>query len=110
PFQILSDGVGEVAAVGSGVTRVKPGDRVAGAFMQTWLEGEPSATKSASALGGAIPGLAAEYVVLDSEGVVLVPSHLSDEEAATLPCAAVTAWHALISSGNLAPGETVLVQ
>jgi NADPH:quinone reductase-like Zn-dependent oxidoreductase len=110
PFQILSDGVGEVAAVGSDVTRVKPGDRVAGAFMQTWVEGEPSAAKSASALGGAIPGLAAEYVVLDSEGVVLVPSHLSDEEAATLPCAAVTAWHALVSSGNLAPGETVLVQ
>jgi NADPH:quinone reductase-like Zn-dependent oxidoreductase len=110
PFQILSDGVGEVAAVGTGVTRVKPGDRVAGAFMQTWVEGEPSAVKSTSALGGAVPGLAAEYVVLDSEGVVLVPSHLSDEEAATLPCAAVTAWHALVSSGNLAPGETVLVQ
>ncbi len=110
PFQILSDGVGEVAAVGTGVNRVKPGDRVAGAFMQTWVEGEPSAVKSASALGGAIPGLAAEHVVLDSEGVVLVPSHLSDEEAATLPCAAVTAWHALVSSGNLAPGETVLVQ
>jgi NADPH:quinone reductase-like Zn-dependent oxidoreductase len=78
--------------------------------MQTWVEGEPSAVKSASALGGAIPGLAAEHVVLDSEGVVLVRSHLSDEEAATLPCAAVTAWHALVSSGNLAPGETVLVQ
>lgn len=92
------------------MTRVKPGDRVAGAFMQTWVEGEPSAEKSASALGGAISGLAAEYVVLDSEGVVAVPSHLSNEEAATLPCAAVTAWHALVSSGNLASGETVLVQ
>ena len=110
PFQILSDGVGEIAAVGAGVTRVKPGDRVAGIFMQAWREGEPSQEKSASALGGAIPGVAAEYVVFDSEGVVTVPSHLSDEEAATLPCAAVTAWHALVTSGHLAAGETVLVQ
>ncbi len=110
PFQILSDGVGEVTAVGAGVTRVKPGDRVAGTFMQAWREGEPSLEKSATALGGAIPGVAAQYVVLDSEGVVIVPSHLSDEEAATLPCAAVTAWHALAASGHLAAGETILVQ
>ena len=110
PFQILSDGVGEVAAVGAGVTRVKVGERVAGAFMQTWIEGELNAEKAASALGGAIPGMAAEYVMLDAEGAVPVPAHLSDEEAATLPCAGVTAWHALISAGKLAPGETVLVQ
>jgi NADPH:quinone reductase-like Zn-dependent oxidoreductase len=110
PFQILSDGVGEVVAVGPDVTRVKAGERVAGAFMQTWIEGEPNAQKSVSALGGSIPGLAAEYVVLDENGVVPVPAHLSDEEAATLPCAAVTAWHALVSAGKLAPGETVLVQ
>jgi NADPH:quinone reductase-like Zn-dependent oxidoreductase len=110
PFQILSDGVGEIAAVGAGVTRVRQGDRVAGIFMQAWQEGEPSQEKSASALGAAIPGVAAEYVVFDSEGVVTVPSHLSDEEAATLPCAAVTAWHALVTSGHLAAGETVLVQ
>jgi NADPH:quinone reductase-like Zn-dependent oxidoreductase len=110
PFQILSDGVGEIAAIGAGVTRVKPGDRVAGIFMQDWREGEPSQEKSASALGGAVPGVAAEYVVLDSEGVVPVPQHLSDEEAATLPCAAVTAWHALVTCGHLAAGETILVQ
>jgi NADPH:quinone reductase-like Zn-dependent oxidoreductase len=109
PFQLLSDGVGEVVEVGEGVTRVKPGERVAGIFMQTWLEGAPSSEKALSALGGAIPGVAAEYVVLDSEGVVRVPEHLTDEEAATLPCAAVTAWHALITSGHLAAGETVLV-
>jgi NADPH:quinone reductase-like Zn-dependent oxidoreductase len=109
PFQLLSDGVGEVVEIGEGVTRVKPGERVAGIFMQTWLEGEPSSEKALSALGGAIPGVAAEYVVLDSEGVVRVPEHLTDEEAATLPCAAVTAWHALITSGHLAAGETVLV-
>jgi NADPH:quinone reductase-like Zn-dependent oxidoreductase len=78
--------------------------------MQTWIEGELDAEKSASALGGAIPGLAAEYVVLDENGAIPVPAHLSDEEAATLPCAAVTAWHALVDAGKLAPGETVLVQ
>jgi NADPH:quinone reductase-like Zn-dependent oxidoreductase len=110
PFQILSDGVGEVAAVGADVTRVKVGDRVAGAFMQTWIEGQPDAEKSVSALGGALAGLAAESVVLDENGVVPVPTHLSDEEAATLPCAAVTAWHALVDAGKLAPGEAVLVQ
>jgi NADPH:quinone reductase-like Zn-dependent oxidoreductase len=110
PFQILSDGAGEVVAVGAGVTRVKPGDRVAGTFMQRWVEGRLSAEKSATALGGAIPGLAAEYVVLDGDGLVHFPAHLSDEEASTLPCAAVTAWNALVSSGKLAAGETVLVQ
>jgi NADPH:quinone reductase-like Zn-dependent oxidoreductase len=110
PFQILSDGVGDVVEVGPGVTRAKPGDRVAGTFMQRWIGGEPAAEKSASALGGAIPGVAAEYVILDNNGFVPVPPDLSDEEAATLPCAAVTAWHALVSSGKLAAGETVLVQ
>jgi NADPH:quinone reductase-like Zn-dependent oxidoreductase len=110
PFQILSDGVGEVVEVGPGVTRAKFGDRVAGTFMQKWIGGQPAAEKSASALGGAVPGVAAEYVIFDNNGVVPVPAHLSDEEAATLPCAAVTAWHALVSSGKLAAGETVLVQ
>ncbi len=109
PFQVLSDGVGEVVAVGAGVTRVKPGARVAGAFMPKWIEGEPSLEKGASALGGAIPGLAAEYVVLDAEGAVPVPEYLSDEVAATLPCAGVTAWHALVSAGGLKAGDSVLV-
>lgn len=110
PFQMISDGVGEVTAVGSGVTRVKPGDRVAGAFMQKWIEGGASNEKSASALGGDIPGLAAEYVVLDAEGLVHVPKELTDEEGATLPCAALTAWNALVTEGKLTAGETVLVQ
>lgn len=108
PFIPLSDGVGEVIEIGGEVTRVKVGDRVAGIFMQTWLSGELSAEKSKSALGGAIDGVLAEYVTLDQEGVVHVPHHLTDEEAATLPCAAVTAWHALITSGNLKAGDTVL--
>lgn len=110
PFQTLSDGVGQVVAAGAGVTRVKAGDRVAGIFMQSWIEGPPNAAKSQSALGGAIPGLAAEYVVFNAEGLVPVPEHLTDEEAATLPCAAVTAWHALVSCGKLKAGDTVLVQ
>ena len=109
PFQMLSDGVGEVVATGPGVTRVKTGDRVAGAFMQTWIEGEMTEEKFNSALGAHRPGIAAEYVVLDAEGVVPVPGHLTDEEAATLPCAAVTAWQALVTSGNLAAGDSVLV-
>lgn len=110
PFVTLSDGVGDVVAVGEGVTRVKPGDRVASAFMQTWIDGGNNDAKSKSALGGAIPGMAAEFVVLDAHGLVHVPSHLTDEEAATLPCAAVTAWNALVSSGGLKAGDTVLVQ
>jgi len=109
PFQILSDGVGEVVEIGPGVSRIKAGQRVAGIFMQKWLEGPLDEAKAKSALGGNIAGIAADYVVFDAEGVVLVPEHLSDEEAATLPCAAVTAWNALVASGKLAAGDTVLV-
>ena len=103
-----SDGAGEVAAVGDGVTRVKIGDRVAAIFMQKWLAGGVSDAVSRSALGGDIDGMAAEFVVLSEEGVVPIPEHLSFAEAATLPCAAVTAWNALIG-GELKPGDTVLV-
>jgi NADPH:quinone reductase-like Zn-dependent oxidoreductase len=108
PLTPLSDGAGEVVAVGAGVTRVKPGDRVCATFMQRWLEGEPNDDKAASALGGAIDGMLAEQVCLNAEGLVAIPDHLSYDEAATLPCAAVTAWNALFVSGGLKPGETVL--
>ena len=104
-----SDGAGEVAEVGEGVTRVKPGDRVAGIFMQTWISGELDERKARSALGGAIDGVLAEYVLFDEDGLVGIPEHLSYEEGATLPCAAVTAWNGLITSGGLKPGDTVLV-
>jgi NADPH:quinone reductase-like Zn-dependent oxidoreductase len=104
-----SDGAGEVAAVGDGVTAWRPGDRVAGIFMQNWLEGPPTPAKVKGALGGDIDGVLAEYVVLKESGLVAVPEHLSFEEAATLPCAAVTAWNAL-AAGNLKPGSTVLIQ
>jgi NADPH:quinone reductase-like Zn-dependent oxidoreductase len=110
PVIPLSDGAGEVVAVGPGVTRVATGDRVAGIFMQTWLAGPPQEEYAKSAMGGAIDGMLAEQVVLNQDGVVRIPAHLSYEEAATLPCAAVTAWHALVSSGKLAAGETVLTQ
>ncbi len=110
PLIPLSDGVGEVVEVGSGVSRVKAGDRVAGAFMPGWVEGPLTDAKAKTALGGGSDGLLAEYAVLPAEGVVHVPAHLSDEEAATLPCAAVTAWHALVSSGGIKAGDSVLIQ
>ena len=110
PLTPLSDGAGEVIAVGEGVTRVRTGDRVCGIFMQKWISGGPDDEKSASAMGGAINGMLAEQVCLNAEGLVHIPSHLSFEEAATLPCAAVTAWNALFRSGNLKPGETVVLQ
>ena len=110
PMIPLSDGVGEVMAVGDGVTRVKTGDRVCPIFMQQWLAGDVTDASARSSLGGGGEGLLAEYVALREEGLVHVPAHLSDEEAATLPCAAVTAWHALITEGKLQPGDTILAQ
>jgi NADPH:quinone reductase-like Zn-dependent oxidoreductase len=109
PLIPLSDGAGEVVAVGAGVTRVKPGARVAAIFMQTWLAGALTEHHGRSALGGAVDGMLAEYVVLDEEGLVPIPEHLSYAEAATLPCAAVTAWHALVAEGGIRAGDSVLV-
>jgi NADPH:quinone reductase-like Zn-dependent oxidoreductase len=106
----LSDGAGEVVEAGPGVTRVKAGDKVASCFFQRWPGGEPSPHVHASALGGGIDGMLAEYVVLEEEGVVKIPGHLSAEEGATLPCAAVTAWHAMIIHARLIAGQTVLLQ
>jgi NADPH:quinone reductase-like Zn-dependent oxidoreductase len=105
----VSDGAGEVVEVGPEVDRVRPGDRVAGIFMQTWLGGELTARDNASALGGTIDGVLAEYRLFDQEGLVHLPEHLSYEEGATLPCAAVTAWNALYGGHPLQPGQTVLV-
>ncbi len=104
----LSDGAGEVVEVGPEVTRVKVGDRVAGIFVQRWLSGRIDPAYASSALGGPSHGVLAERIVLPEEGVVPIPAHLTFEEAATLPCAAVTAWHALFARGRLTAGETVL--
>jgi len=103
-----SDGAGEIAAVGEGVTQWKKGDRVAGAFMQNWLDGPPTPAKVKGALGGDIDGMLTEFLCLKETGLVALPSHLSYAEAAALPCAAVTAWNAL-AAGNLKPGSTVLI-
>jgi NADPH:quinone reductase-like Zn-dependent oxidoreductase len=104
-----SDGTGEVIALGPGVTMWKPGDRVAGIFMQNWLDGPPTPAKVKGALGGDVDGMLAEFVVLNETGLVAMPEHLSYQEGATLPCAAVTAWNAL-NSADLKPGGTVLIQ
>jgi NADPH:quinone reductase-like Zn-dependent oxidoreductase len=109
-----SDGAGQVAAIGEGVSRVQVGDRVCGIFMQRWREGPLTAEKSKAALGGDVDGMLAEYVLLDQDGVVRFPEHLSYEEAATLPCAGVTAWNALHRAGEpphaALPGETIVIQ
>lgn len=105
----FSDGAGDVIEIGTGVTRFKAGDRVAAIFMQTWLSGSINETHSRSALGGPIDGMLAEYVVLHEDGLVEIPAHLCYEEAAALPCAAVTAWNALVTQGGLQPGDTVLL-
>lgn len=106
----LSDGAGEVVAVGDGVTRFRVGDRVCGCFFDGWAGGALTRAAEATARGGAAHGMLAEYVVMSQEGAVAVPAHLSFEEAATLPCAALTAWNALVTFGRAAPGETVLTQ
>lgn len=106
----LSDGVGIVVSTGAGVSRVKVGDRVAPIFYPKWLDGSVTSEKMGSALGGAVAdGVLAEYTLFSEQGVVHVPDHLSDEEAATLPCAAVTAWNSLVSSGQIIPGDTIVL-
>ena len=109
PLIPLSDGAGEVVATGEGVTRVKPGDRVAGIFFQNWLAGRPDAAHGASALGGALDGMWAELVVLHEDGVVKIPDYMTYEDAATLPCAAVTAWQSMVTLGNMKAGDTILI-
>ncbi len=103
----VSDGAGEVIAVGSGVTRAKVGDRVAGAVFPHWIDG-PFAWEYAAQLGGSLDGMLTEVAVLREEALVHIPNHLSFEEAATLPIAAVTAWNALTGSRPLQAGDTVL--
>ncbi|MEZ4448481.1 MAG: NAD(P)-dependent alcohol dehydrogenase [Nannocystaceae bacterium] len=110
PLVPLSDGVGEVLSLGSGVRDLKVGDRVMPCFAEGWLEGPPSRAKLATTLGGPLPGVLAEHRITPAAALVRAPAHLSDAEAATLPCAAVTAWHALVTEGQVKPGDRVLVQ
>ena len=106
----LSDGAGEIIATGPGVTRFKEGDRAAAIFFQRWIAGRPGLDTGASALGGALDGMLAQYVTLSETGLVPIAAHHSFEDAASLPCAAVTAWHGLVSRGRLQAGDNVLLQ
>ncbi len=110
PAVPFSDGAGEITAIGEKVTKWKVGERVCPIFMQDWRDGELSAAKSKTSLGGGgdWDGVLREYGAFDEQNVVKIPDHLSQEEASTLPCAAVTAWNALAVSGNLKAGDTVL--
>jgi len=110
PVVPVSDGAGEVVAVGGDVTKWKAGDRVMPIFMQGWMDGPIDFSKARTALGGDLDGCLREFGVFPAEGLVRIPEHFSYEEAATLPCAAVTAFNALFESGNAVSGETVLVQ
>jgi NADPH:quinone reductase-like Zn-dependent oxidoreductase len=110
PIVPFSDGAGEVVETGADVTKWKVGDRVSPIFMQGWLGGGIDITKARTALGGDLDGVLREFAAFDENGLVRVPDHLTDEEAATLPCAAVTAHNALMVSGSIKPDDTVLLQ
>ena len=110
PLIPVSDGMGEVVAVGEGVSRVRVGDRVAPTLFQGWIGGEAAPDKLGAQLGGTLDGVLAQFMCLNEQGVSRVPDHLSDEEAACLPCAGLTAWSAVITQGQVGPGDTVLVQ
>ncbi len=109
PLIPVSDGAGDVVETGPGATTLKKGDRVAAIFTQCWLAGPPTAGMYSTSLGGGIDGMLAEYVVLREDGFVRIPDYLTYEEAASLPCAAVTSWNALVTEGHLKPGDSVLV-
>jgi NADPH:quinone reductase-like Zn-dependent oxidoreductase len=110
PLLPLSDGVGEVIAVGEDVTRFRVGDRACSTFWQRWVGGSFRMAEPSYQRGGPLDGLLAEYALLDEQAAVHAPHNLSDVEAATLPCAAVTAWQALVTEGAIKAGDTVLVQ
>lgn len=109
PLVPCSDGAGTVVETGAGVTRFKPGDRVATSFFPDWVDGAMSLPGIMSALGGGGAGTLAEEIVLGEQGLVPCPAHLTDAEAATLTCAGTTAWHALFEATQLQPGSTVLL-
>ena len=107
----LSDGAGEIIAVGTGVSRFKRGDRVAGIFFARWVDGKRTAETGASARGGGgVDGMLSEVIVAHEDSLVRIPDHLTFEEAATLPCAGVTAYRALFVEGQLKKNEFVLLE
>jgi NADPH:quinone reductase-like Zn-dependent oxidoreductase len=110
PFIPLSDGVGEITELGEGVQAFALGERVSPIFAQGYLAGEPTKEKLATTLGGPLDGVLRERMIVPADSVVRVPSGMSAIAAATLPCAAVTAWSALVEQGGLTVGQTVVVQ
>ncbi len=110
PLVPCSDAACTIVEVGAAVRRWKVGDRVSPLFAQRWHAGSPTRDKLSSTLGGPLDGTLRDEMVVDEDAIVRVPAHMSDEEASTLPCAALTAWSALVTQGQLAPGETVLVE
>jgi NADPH:quinone reductase-like Zn-dependent oxidoreductase len=110
PFIPCSDGAGVVTAIGEGVSRVKVGDHVASLFFQTWLAGEATQKALSGALGGTLDGVLQEKLLLSEQGVTPIPAGYSDEEAATLPCAALTAWRGLVIMGQVKSGDVVVLQ
>lgn len=110
PLILLSDGAGEVVETGPGVTRVKVGDRVCPTFFQNWIAGDPKPENFSPALGGTMDGTMADLMVVSEQGVVKLPDGLSDVEAASLPCAALTAWSAVVEYGRVKAGDKILIQ
>jgi NADPH:quinone reductase-like Zn-dependent oxidoreductase len=110
PLVPFSDGAGVVSAVGSGVSRVKVGDRVCPLFFQSWLEGPVTAESRNKPLGGPLDGVLQQHMKLDADGVSKIPDYMSFEEAATLPCAGLTAWRAIAVEAPIKAGDTILVQ
>ena len=110
PLIPVSDGAGVVEAAGADVRSFAAGDRVIGSFFENWIGGEPSAAKMHGALGGSLDGVLTEYRIFPEHALVRTPDHLTDVEAASLPCAALTAWSAVIKLGDVKPGQTILTQ
>ena len=110
PLIPVSDAAGVVVAVGDGVSRFKVGDRVNSHLYSRWLDGAPGPDEPMHCIGMPLPGGLAEYMIIHEDGAVAAPASMSDEEASTLPIAALTAWYSLMDVGRLQPGQTVLVQ
>ncbi|HEU4636132.1 MAG TPA: NAD(P)-dependent alcohol dehydrogenase [Edaphobacter sp.] len=110
PMTQVADAVGEVVALGPDATRFKVGDRVVTNYCTRWVDGRPTSKESLYTLGNVIPGALAEYLVLDEQALALAPAYLTNDEAAALPCAGLTAWYALVEKGGLDSSQTVLLQ
>ncbi|WP_263368279.1 zinc-dependent alcohol dehydrogenase family protein [Edaphobacter bradus] len=110
PITQVADAVGEVVALGTGVTRFRPGDRVVTNYCTRWIDGQPTSKETLYSLGNTLPGALAEFLALTEDALAAAPAYLTDEEAAALPCAALTAWYALVEKGQLHAGQTVLIQ